>query len=85
MRIHRIPAGELWLQFDPSAIFPLRRLNKMLGFEDQTQTEEVYLTIRRLKRAKCLEQRQAVGINHDILVKIIDAQPDRSRARATAP
>ena len=57
-------------------IASLRRLNKMLGFEDQTRTEEVYLAIRRLKRSKCLEQRQAVGINHDILVKMIDAQPD---------
>ena len=53
----------------------LRRLNRMLGFEDQTQTEEVYLAIRRLKRSKCLEQKQAVGINHDILVKMIAAQP----------
>ena len=57
-------------------ISSLRRLNKMLGFEDQTRTEEVYLAIRRLKRSKCLEQRQAVGINHDILVKMIAAQPD---------
>ena len=48
----------------------------MLGFEDKTRTEEVYLAIRRLKRSKCIEQRQAVGINHDILVKMIDAQPD---------
>jgi len=48
----------------------------MLGFEDQTQTEEVYLAIRRLKRFKCLEQRQAVGINHNILIKMIAAQPD---------
>ena len=54
----------------------LRRLNKMLGFEDQTRTEEVYLAIRRLKRSKCLEQNQAVGINHDILMKMIAAQPD---------
>ena len=54
----------------------LRRLNRMLGFQDKTHTEEVYLAIRRLKRAKCLEQKQAVGINHDILVKMIDAQPD---------
>ena len=57
-------------------ISSLRRLNKMLGFEDRTRTEEVYLAIRRLKRSKCLEQNQAVGINHDILVKMIDAQPD---------
>ncbi|MDB4829815.1 tyrosine-type recombinase/integrase [Paracoccaceae bacterium] len=48
----------------------------MMGFKDQTRTEEVYLAIRRLKRSKCLEQRQAVGINHDILVKMIAAQPD---------
>jgi integrase/recombinase XerD len=54
----------------------LRRLNRMLGFQDETRTEEVYLAIRQLKRAKCLEQRQAVGINHDILVKMIDAQPN---------
>ena len=57
-------------------IASLRRLNKMLGFQDHTRTEEVYLAIRRLKRSKCLEQNQAVGINHDILVKMIAAQPD---------
>jgi len=57
-------------------ISSLRRLNKMLGFEDQTRTEEVYLAIRRLKRSKCMEQRQAVGINRDILIKMIAAQPD---------
>ena len=57
-------------------IASLRRLNRMLGLEDQTRTEEVYLAIRRLKRSKCLEQRQAVGINHDILIKMIAAQPD---------
>lgn len=57
-------------------IASLRRLNKMLGFEDKTRTEEIYLAIRRLKRSKCLEQNQAVGINYDILVKMIAAQPD---------
>ena len=48
----------------------------MLRFEDHTRTEEVYLAIRRLKRSKCMEQRQAVGINHDILIKMIASQPD---------
>jgi integrase/recombinase XerD len=57
-------------------ISSLRRLNKLLRFEDRTQTEDVYLAIRRLKRSKCMEQRQAVGINHDILIKMIAAQPD---------
>lgn len=54
----------------------VKRINKLLGHSDRTQTEEVYLTIRRLKRSKCLEQQQAVGINHDLLVKIIGAQRD---------
>ena len=57
-------------------ISALRRLNKLLGFEDQTHTEEVYIVIRRLKRTRCLEQRQAAGINHDILIRMINAQPD---------
>lgn len=54
----------------------LTRINKLLGHLDQTQTEEVYLTIRRLKRSTCLEQQQAVGINHDLLLKMIEAQSD---------
>jgi integrase/recombinase XerD len=57
-------------------ISALRRINKLLGFEDDTHTEEVYLTIRRAKRSKCLDQKQAVGINYEILVKMIDVQPD---------
>ena len=54
----------------------LRRLNGLLGFEDQTFTEDVYLAIRKLKRAKSMEQRQAVGINEDLLIKMIEAQPE---------
>ena len=54
----------------------LRRLNRLLGFEDHTFTEEVYLTIRKLKRAKSTEQRQAVWINECLLTKMIEAQPD---------
>ena len=54
----------------------LRRINKLLGHQDQTQTEEIYLTIRRLKRSKFLEQNQVIGINHDLLMKMIEAQPD---------
>ena len=51
-------------------------MNKLLDFEDHTHTEEVHITIRHLKRTKCLEQRQAVGINHGILIRMINAQPD---------
>ena len=54
----------------------IRRLNGLLGFEDQTFTEDVYLAIRKLKRAKCMEQRQAVGINEGLLAEMIKAQPE---------
>ena len=57
-------------------ISSLRRVNKILGYEDKTQTEEIYLAIRRLKREKSVGQRQATGINHDLLVKMIRAQPN---------
>jgi integrase/recombinase XerD len=32
--------------------------------------------MRQLKCSKCMEQKQAVQINHDIFIKMIDAQPD---------
>jgi integrase/recombinase XerD len=66
-------------------ISALKRINKLLGFEDDTHTEEVYLTIRRAKRSKCLDQKQAVGINHDILVKMIGVQPDTLVGFSGAP
>lgn len=53
----------------------LKRLNSMLGFDDVQPTEDLYLTIRRLKRSKLISQKQAVGINHDLLVQMISAQP----------
>ena len=57
-------------------ISSLRRVNKLLGYEDETQTEEIYLAIRRLKREKSVEQRQATGINQDLLIKMLKAQPN---------
>lgn len=51
-------------------------MNASLGYEDKTQTEEIYLAIRRLKREKLCEQRQAVGINQDLLIRMIAAQPE---------
>ena len=57
-------------------ISSLRRVNTLLGYQDQTQTEEIYLAIRRLKREKLSEQRQAVGINQPLLIKMIATQPE---------
>ena len=57
-------------------ISSLKRVNDLLGYKDVTQTGEIYLAIRRLKREKLSEQRQAAGINQDLLVKMITAQPE---------
>ena len=57
-------------------ISSLRRVNTLLGYPDETQTEEIYLAVRRLKREKLIEQRQAAGINQDLLIKMISAQPE---------
>ena len=53
----------------------LKRLNSILGFDDVQPTEDLYLTIRRLKRSKLISPKQAVGINHHLLVQMISAQP----------
>lgn len=53
----------------------LRRVNAFLGHHDETRTEEVYLAIRRLKRATFQVSRQAAGINSDFLEKMIASQP----------
>ena len=37
-------------------ISSIRRINTLLGYQDKTQTEEIYLAIRRLKREKLIEQ-----------------------------
>lgn len=57
-------------------ISSIRRVNTLLGYSDETQTEEIYLAVRRLKREKLIDQRQAVGINQDLLIKMIAAQPE---------
>lgn len=44
----------------------LRRVNTLLGYQDQTQTEELDLAISTLKRKKLSGQQQAVGINQDL-------------------
>lgn len=57
-------------------ISSLKRINNLLGYPDEKQTEEIYLAVRRLKREKLIEQRQAAAINQDLLIKMISAQPE---------
>lgn len=53
----------------------LRRVNTILGYEDHSRTEEVYIAFRKLKRSRSHAQRQATGINLSLLEKMIASQP----------
>ena len=52
------------------------RVNRLLGYGDIPLSEAYRLTIRRIKRSKPIRTRQARGINHDLLLRAIAAQPD---------
>jgi integrase/recombinase XerD len=47
----------------------------LMGFSDPTRTENFYLVFRRLKRAKPKRPHQAKGVNYELLLETIDAQP----------
>ena len=53
-----------------------RKVNRFLGFQDFELTEEIRLSLRRIKRSKIMRPRQARGINIDLLLRAIRAQPD---------
>jgi integrase/recombinase XerD len=57
-------------------ITSIRRVNRLLGYEDIPQAEAYRLTLRRIKRSKPIRSRQARGINRDLLLRAIAAQPD---------
>ena len=54
----------------------LRRVNTILGYEDHSRTEEVYIALRKLKRSRSHAQKQATGINWSLLEKMIASQPN---------
>ena len=56
-------------------IVSLRRINTLLGYDDHSRTEDVYLAIRRLKRSIGRPPKQAAGINESLLSRMIAAQP----------
>ena len=57
-------------------ITSIRRVNRMLGYGDIPLSEAYRLTLRRIKRSKPIRTRQARGINRDLLLRAIAAQPD---------
>jgi len=54
----------------------IRRVNGLLGHPDIPQAEPYRIAIRRIKRAKPIRTRQARGINRDLLLRAIAAQPE---------
>jgi len=53
----------------------IRRMNQVLGFTTQTG-EAFHIAHRRMKRSKPHHRRQAHGINEDLLLRAIAAQPE---------
>ena len=53
----------------------LRRINCLLGCPDVAHSQEFHLALRRMRRGQSAERRQARGINEDLLLRMIAAQP----------
>ena len=53
----------------------LRRINSLLGYSDVVHSQEFHLALRRMRRGQSAEPRQARGINEDLLLRMIAAQP----------
>jgi site-specific recombinase XerD len=53
----------------------LRKINSLLGCPDVAHSQEFHLTLRRMRRGQSAERRQARGINEDLLLRMIAAQP----------
>jgi len=53
----------------------LRRINSLLGCPDAVHSQEFHLALRRMRRGQSAVRRQARGINEDLLLQMIAAQP----------
>lgn len=53
----------------------LRRINKLMGHEDLIPGEDLHLALRRIRRSNPANVRQACGINLELLLRMINAQP----------
>ena len=53
----------------------LRRVNTLLSFDDPKFSEEFHIAWRRIRRGNTLRTNQATGINSELLVRMLNAQP----------
>ena len=52
-----------------------RKINCLLGCPDVAHSQEFHLALRRMRRGQSAQRRQARGINEDLLLRMIAAQP----------
>ena len=53
----------------------LRRVNRLMGFQEVPYSNELFLEMRRASRMQLSAPRQARGINRPLLLRMINAQP----------
>ncbi|NRB18477.1 MAG: tyrosine-type recombinase/integrase [Rhodobacteraceae bacterium] len=57
-------------------LYSIRKAHQLLRLPDPTTDQDVFLTLRRIRRSKLSRPRQAKGLTQDYLQKFIDVQPD---------
>lgn len=57
-------------------IYAISKIHRLLGLPDPTGHEQVNLALRRISRAKLNRPKQAKGMNKELLLRCLAAQPD---------
>ena len=52
----------------------LKKINSILGYDDIEHSQIFHLLLRKMKRSQNQKRRQAKGINHDPLIRMINSQ-----------
>ena len=58
----------------------LKKINSILGFDDVEHSQIFHLSLRKMKRSQNQKRRQANGINHDLLIRMINSQKNNITA-----
>lgn len=56
--------------------YAIRKFHRLLGLEDATNTEEINLVLRRIRRSKASRPKQAKALNRNHRDRFLSAQPD---------
>lgn len=57
----------------------LRKVNALIGYDPPRETQDFLLALRRIRRSQEIDKKQVRGINRDLLLRMIAAQPDTIR------